>query len=104
MYLDVSIVLPLTYEFVGFGSFIFLLFLKLLVHLKTKAFCLRNVVFVKSVTMENVQIHMSDPSRVTPLSQNYSVHLKVLCFKTFITFLHPENLRLLYSGYVTIHG
>ena len=37
---------------------------------------LRNVVFVFSVSMEKIQIHISDISHVTPVSKNYSVQSK----------------------------
>jgi hypothetical protein len=38
-----------------------------------KAVCFQTVVFVYSMGVEKVQIHMSDTSHVTALSKNYSV-------------------------------
>ena len=60
LYLEVWVILSLTYEFVGFGSCSMLLILKTVVHLKTKAVCCWNVVFVHSVTIVKVQIDISD--------------------------------------------
>jgi hypothetical protein len=48
---------------------------------KTKAVCFGNVVFVLSVTMQKVEIHIRDISHVIPLSKNYNVQLNILCKK-----------------------
>jgi hypothetical protein len=65
---------PNEYEFVSFWPFRVLIFLKLLVHLKTKAVCFRNVVFVYSLTIWEVQMRISDISYVTPFCKNWTVH------------------------------
>jgi hypothetical protein len=75
--------------------------------LKMKAVCFWSVVFVHSVTMEKVEIHISDISHVTPMSNNYSFSKELnhwiftgwycecflLCTRRYCTYSDSKDVR-----------
>jgi hypothetical protein len=83
-----------------FWSFSLLLIRKIVVHLKTKAVCFRNVVFIYSVTIEKVEIYIRDISHVTPLFKNCSIQ-KVCVKETYLPLHIRRSLFVLYIH--TVH-
>jgi hypothetical protein len=61
-----------------------------MIHLKIEAVFFRNVVFVQSVAMEKVPLHISDTSHVSQLSKNYGAQLSnFVCsiFRFYVIYL-----------------
>ena len=102
LYLEVwlfCLILSLTYEFVGFGSCSLLLILKTVVHLKTKSVCCWNVVFVHSVTMVKVQIHISDILRNKRCLENFDFEKSFEIFTSrLIRICESDRYRARLSG------